>query len=65
MTRSPFTRVNADTFRAERMGRLQIAGSVCLVAIISAGLFAIGALALEASLAIPDITARAAAQARW
>lgn len=45
--------------------RLETIGATAAVLILAAGLFAIGALALEASLAIPDITARAAAVARW
>lgn len=65
MTRSPFARLNARTIRADRAARLEGLGHTLAALILAAGLFALGALVLQTALALPELTARAAAEARW
>lgn len=65
MTRSPFTGLNAEATRDERMARLEGLGHTIAALILAASLCALCALTLQTALAIPEITARAAAQARW
>jgi hypothetical protein len=65
MTRSPFTRLNAEAIRAERVARLEGLGHTLAALILAAGLCALGIVVLHTALAIPELTARAAAQARW
>lgn len=65
MTPSPFARLNVMTLRAERAARIEAIGRTLAALILAGALCALGAFALQAALSIPEIAARAAAQARW
>jgi hypothetical protein len=62
---SPFTRINAQTIRAERREALARWGHLIAAAVLTLALFALVRAGFLTALAWPDIAARSAALAAW
>lgn len=58
---SPFTAINTAAIRAEARHRANLAGHLLCLIILAAALTALAHLTLQTALALPDLTARAAA----